>query len=174
LYLRELHQDRERNQKNNPPMLVNSYNRLWVANPGPSRLLGGFCECVEAPLESRAAAPRVGKQGRPTTAHCRPSVRTGYAQIIAILKRDLKLSHFCVVHRVRRGLPNPVHPHGHPRGTFDAAHVGRRSSGKRRYRLNRLRDALAFGNTGEYNGVGCLYLLRELHFERVSPQNRPA
>jgi hypothetical protein len=45
LYLRELHPDRERNQKNHLPLLVNklvnSYHPLQVANPGPSRLLGG-------------------------------------------------------------------------------------------------------------------------------------
>jgi hypothetical protein len=70
-------------------MLVNNYNRLWVTNPGPSRLLGDFCEYAEAPLESRAAASRVGKPGRPTAAHCRPSVRTGYAQTVVTLQRHL-------------------------------------------------------------------------------------
>jgi uncharacterized iron-regulated protein len=42
-------------------------SRLWAANPGRSRLLGGFCECAESRLESRAAA----RTGRPTRSRAR-------------------------------------------------------------------------------------------------------
>jgi hypothetical protein len=162
-------------------MLVNSYYRLRAANPGPSRLLGGFFEYAEAPRWKAGLRSQLPVL-QPT--HCRPSVRTGYAQTIAILQRDLTLSHPRVVHLLRRGgLPNPFSSSWPPEaarsmqpknGTFHSAKAGWRTSGRRRCRLNRLSDTLAFGNTGEYNCVGCLYLLGELRFEQISAQNRPA
>jgi hypothetical protein len=141
LYSRELHPDRERNQKNNLPMLVNklvnSYNRLRVANPGPDRLLGGFREYAEVAAGKPGCGPRVGKPARPTTAHCRRSVRTGYAQTRlylatpscnAILQRHSATRSHAVslfVHLLcRGGLPNPFRPSWPSSGTFDAAKNG--------------------------------------------------
>jgi hypothetical protein len=170
-------------------MLVNSYFRLEVANPGPSRFLGGFCGRAPKPVGKPAAAPRVGKPSRPTTAlpavcawWLRPDRRClATPSCNVTLQRDLTLSHFCVVHLLHRGGPPNPFPSSWPsqRHVRCSPRTARSmqpkpGGGVRAAWLNRLRDTLAFGNTGEYNCVGCLYLLGELRFEEISAQNRPA
>jgi hypothetical protein len=83
LVFKDLRPDRERNQKNKAPVLV---NKCGAANPGGSRLLGGFwtsrfwdcigshpcqgttsvvpCPGRKAGLQPQLAAPQVGTAGR--------------------------------------------------------------------------------------------------------------
>jgi hypothetical protein len=89
LVFKELRPDRERNQKNKAPVLV---NRNWcgAANPGRSRLLGGSRTFYISGL------PRTGPLSGVAAGHCQRSARIGYAQIV--LERDRRLSQFCVGH----------------------------------------------------------------------------